>query len=168
MARRPAQKAAVQFEILRLTMRFVTFLTHKTKSTIGPNPGFRICPDLAIHTAAGFCFTYHLNRIMPQLEQLPAQKQNPGPYSARGMNPSSSKIIIVRFRGEVNVTLRRSPVRDLLATFPTRTGKAVDPAGFEPAPWNMTGSCAADYTTGPEATLGVGRAARKCVRYKRH
>jgi hypothetical protein len=26
------------------------------------------------------------------------------------------------------------PVRDLLPTFPTRTGKAVDPTGFEPAP----------------------------------
>ena len=69
------------------------------------------------------------------------------------MNPSSSKIIIVRFKDEVNITLRRSPVRDLLATFPTRTGKAVDPTGFEPAHWNMTGSCAADYTTGPEVTL---------------
>ena len=84
---------------------------------------------------------------------MQGQKQNPGPYSARGMNPSSSATIIVRFRGEVNITLRRSPVRDLLATFPTRTGKAVDPTGFEPAPWNMTGSYAADYTTGPDLTL---------------
>ena len=47
------------------------------------------------------------------------------------------------------------PVRDLPATFPTRTGKAVDPTGFEPAPWNMTGSCAADYTTGPETHPNV-------------
>ncbi len=84
-----------------------------------------------------------------RLDFFPA-KQNPEPLSARGMNPSSSKVIIVRFRGEVNITLRRSPVRDLLATFPTRTGKAVDPTGFEPAPWNMTGSCAANYTTAPK------------------
>jgi hypothetical protein len=74
---------------------------------------------------------------------------------------------MVRFTNEVNITLRRSPVRDLLATFPTRTGKAVDPAGFEPAPWNMTGSCAAGYTTGPEATLGVGSVACNCVCQKR-
>src|SRR4029077_7282813 len=59
------------------------------------------------------------------------------------------------------------PVRDLLATLPTRTGKAVDPTGFEPAPWNMTGSCAAIYTTGPEGTLRCGRAARKRFRHKR-
>jgi len=45
-----------------------------------------------------------------------SRKQNPGPHSARGMNPSNSRLIIVRFRGEVNLTLRRSPVRDLLAT----------------------------------------------------
>ena len=75
---------------------------------------------------------------------------------------------MVRFTNEVNITLRRSPVRDLLATFPTRTGKAVDPAGFEPAPWNMTGSCAANYTTGPETTLGIGRTARKCICHKWH
>jgi hypothetical protein len=55
------------------------------------------------------------------------QTQSPGPNSARGMNPSSSRIIIASFQGEVNVTLRRSPVRDLLATFPTTTGK---PASF--------------------------------------
>src|ERR1700692_3402560 len=97
----------------------------------------------------------------------PAKKQNPGPHSARGMNPSSSEIIIVRFRGEVNISLRRSPARALLATFPTGAGKAVDPTGFEPAPWNMTGSCAADYTTGPEGPLGVGRAGRKSVRHTR-
>jgi hypothetical protein len=69
MANVLSKKAGVQFEIFRLTMHFVTFLIHKAKSTIGPNPGFRICPDLAILPAAGLCFTYHLNRIMLQLEQ---------------------------------------------------------------------------------------------------
>ncbi len=101
-----------------------------------------------------------------RLDFFPA-KQNPEPLSARGMNPSSSKVIIVRFRGEVNITLRRSPVRDLLATFPTRTGKAVDPTGFETRTLEHDGFMCCQLHHGPEATLGVGRAARKCVCYKR-
>src|ERR1700721_954186 len=43
-----------------------------------------------------------------------AEKQNPGPHSARGVNPSSSKTIIGNCKPQVEVTLIHDP-----ASFPT-------------------------------------------------
>ena len=92
---RSCAKVVAQFLNFRLTLRFVTFLIHKNKSTRSPIPGFRTCPALAIHSGADFCFTpLPQSHYAPKLSYYPAEKENPGHIQPGAVNLPSYKMII--------------------------------------------------------------------------
>ena len=67
------------------------------------------------------------------------KSKTPSGNSTRGVSPSSYDHSIGTQRLEVKITLRSSPVPNSSPDSLPKKGNAVDPTGFEPAPYSLTG-----------------------------